>query len=87
MASATAALKDVDDTTFARESKGEKRKRFDRESAFFRATETTRVGPTQKRKELQTTVDKTIKVPKDIEGYLKAKFSLSARDYPHAMKF
>ena len=87
VASVTAAMKDVDDSTFARESKSEKRKRFERESAFFRATETTRVGPTQKRKELQTLVDKNIKVDGDMKAYLKAKFSLSDRDYPHAMKF
>ena len=80
-------MKDVSDDTFARESKADKRKRFERESAFFRATETTRVGPTEKRKALQETVDKTIKVPKDVEQYLKAKFSLSANDFPHAMKF
>merc|ERR1712137_920121 len=81
------ALKDISDDTFARESKAEKRKRFERESAFFRATETTRVGPTEKRRGLQETVDKTIKVAADMKPYLKAKFSLSANDYPHAMKF
>ena len=80
-------MNDVVDSTIARGSKAEKRKRFKRESAFFRATETTRVGPTQKRKEVQTPVDKNIKVDGDMKAHLKAKFSLSGRDCPHAMKF
>lgn len=81
------AVKDVSDDLFARDGKAEKRKRFERETGFFKKSESGPSGPSDKRKSEQKRLDATLKVPADVQAYLKAKFSLSAKDMPHAMKF
>ena len=84
MASVAAVVKDVDDTTIVRESKPEKRKHLEQESACLHGNGD---NETNTHKELRTAAYKSTEVTTDFEGYLKAMLFLLTEDHAHNTKF
>eukprot|EP00448_Togula_jolla_P032215 CAMPEP_0170624396 /NCGR_PEP_ID=MMETSP0224-20130122/30209_1 /TAXON_ID=285029 /ORGANISM="Togula jolla, Strain CCCM 725" /LENGTH=181 /DNA_ID=CAMNT_0010950913 /DNA_START=49 /DNA_END=594 /DNA_ORIENTATION=+ len=70
--------------------KGDEKKKKDAksESSMF-AAEAKKEGPTEEKKSLQKSLDAPLMKSLDasMKLYLKKRFSLSAREYPHEMKF
>mmetsp|Transcript_38955 Transcript_38955/g.85245 ORF Transcript_38955/g.85245 Transcript_38955/m.85245 type:complete len:181 (+) Transcript_38955:47-589(+) len=75
----------VDDKNFKRE---EKKKDKKSESSMF-AAEAKKEGPSDEKKKLQKALDEPLmkSMAAEMKLYLKKRFSLSAREYPHEMKF
>jgi len=76
----------VTDEYFAREADKKKGKKT--EGAFF-SSESESKGRSQEKKDGQKKMDAPVVsgLGSDVKGYLKAHFALSARDFPHEMKF
>jgi len=77
------AGKSVTDAFFARTTKKKAKKT---ESGFF-STEESKDPLSDDKKKAQKEADSKIKVDAAMKPYLKARFSLSANQYPHEMKF
>merc|ERR1712083_1217297 len=77
----------VSDAYFARDSNAKKAKKKS-ESALF-AAEAEKGGISDEKKSGQKKMDANIVqgLGADVKAYLKARFSLSANQYPHEMKF
>mmetsp|Transcript_75502 Transcript_75502/g.179334 ORF Transcript_75502/g.179334 Transcript_75502/m.179334 type:complete len:168 (+) Transcript_75502:63-566(+) len=75
----------IDDAYFAKEKKKKEKKS---ESAFF-ATEAEAPKLTQEKKDEQAKMEAPLvkAITGDMKSYLKARFALSNRDYPHEMMF
>mmetsp|Transcript_2535 Transcript_2535/g.5728 ORF Transcript_2535/g.5728 Transcript_2535/m.5728 type:complete len:186 (-) Transcript_2535:72-629(-) len=78
----------VTDATFAKETSGKKGKgKKDAEGMF--AEQAAKAGPSDERKAMQKTVDEVVAkgLNAEMKQYLKTKFALSSRMYPHELKF
>mmetsp|Transcript_68375 Transcript_68375/g.190760 ORF Transcript_68375/g.190760 Transcript_68375/m.190760 type:complete len:180 (-) Transcript_68375:88-627(-) len=76
----------VSDAHFAREAG--KKKPNNTESSFFAAEAETKGKPEESKAEQKKLDEPLVKsVPADVKSYLKSRFSLSAKMYPHEMKF
>mmetsp|Transcript_2536 Transcript_2536/g.5731 ORF Transcript_2536/g.5731 Transcript_2536/m.5731 type:complete len:186 (-) Transcript_2536:72-629(-) len=83
----SADVSSVTDVFFAKDAKAKGKGKKDAEGMF--AEQAAKAGPSDERKAMQKTVDEVVAkgLNAEMKQYLKTKFALSSRMYPHELKF